>query len=645
MPDIVPIPLTTERKKEVANYLIGKLDNAIKSRSTQVEDKYRRWLDNYSGKPLVAVRTTPFYRASNFVPQLIRMHTDILAARLLGIVFGTHPMWKPRTFIPASHEWIEELTGWLEYTTLYELELFEVMDAVVQRMLKGGTCILKHPWVEYDYFLGGAGEGGNSFSEKAVNQKSLRLQPVAFDDFWVYPLTVEKLSDVHIKFQRVRLTEEQVRARIATRVWDQAAAELLLKGGPEPEKGNARTGQAIEAGIHLSPDVSLPFSVIEAWLDYPITNDASRPFKIVVVFNPAFRDEKSILRAYFNFYSTGIDPYNDFRLFRREDLFYGYSLPEILEQSQEEMAQIHNARRDSNMIANIPGWKKRRYADVPNPSTTWYPGKVFELEDMDDLQPLQFGGNYNSMMEEESFAMQMAERLSGVGPPMQGYGAGTLEGGKGTYSSMGTMALLAEGNKRLDIFIRRLRQPMHRTGNLIYQSYRDFNPNGVEYTMWGAKGEAVRKTFEFRETGEKPGPYFDISASDGAANREMDRQSLLLMGNTMAAYYRQVSEAASMVTQIPPDHPLREAILMVLDGAKDLADRILFAFDIGDRKRLVPDLRAVLGGGTPNEGPPGAAGQGGLPPTEDSVSESGLRDLSENLTTLSAAGAGRFGGR
>jgi hypothetical protein len=630
MIELVPLKLTDDKLAEIANYLLDKLQQSVDARINQVDSKYKRWQDNYAARPMTESRTTPFPGASNFVPQLIRMHTDILSARLCGIVFATKPFWKPKTWLKdLPHEAMDALSQWLEYVSFGELDIFEPIDFAIFQAAKTGTSVLKAPWVDQTFASMNA-QGGAVMNEF----EGVKLYPIPFDDFYPWPIVARNLCDTRIKFHQLRFLKEDIEWRMSTAQWDEAAAKGLLQT-PNPENSEPkRETEAMEAGITLTSDVSRPFNVIEAWFDYSL--DGRTMYKLIFTLNPKRRGKEAVLRAVYNYYARGEDPFIDIRLMPRDDLFYGYSVPEVLEQSQEEQAQIHNSRRDSNTIANTPGWKKKMYANVPNPAAEWYPGKVFDVEAMDDLDILQFGGNYNSMMEEESFLLQLAERYTGIQAPMQGYGAGVLEGKRGVYNTQGTLALLAEGNKRLDIFLRRLRLPFSRFGNLLFQSYKEFRPNGPELEAFGKASDFLKQVFQIKEPHQYRGLFFDIGASDSGTNRELDRQNLLLMANTMAAYYRQVVEASVTLSQLPENHPLQNILLSTLDGAKDLADRLLFVFDIGDRQRLLPDVRAVLEGG-PGRG--GAAQPPGMPEPEEAVGVGQLQDISTRLAAFSGRGS------
>jgi hypothetical protein len=435
------------------------------------------------------------------------------------------------------------------------------------------------------------------------------------------------------------LTKEEVIWRSINNVWDAAASAKVLNAPENPATETARSAQATEAGIDLTPDVVRPFTVIEATLDYEL--EPGRTYEIVVVFNPKVAGKDGYLRGYYNPLEKLKHSYTELKFVPREDFLYGYSIPEILEQSQEEQAQIHNARRDANTIGNIPTFKKKRYADMPNPSSEWYPGKVFELENMDDMDVLNLQVNYNSLIDEERFLLQLAEGYTGVTSPLQGFGSGMLSGKRGIYGTGATLAMMTEGNRRINVYLHRARFPFHDLGNLIYQTYKQFRGEGAEYTAWGAKGEAIRRSFKFTEPDGFPGYFFNLAASDASANRETERTALLLMANTMASYYRQIVEASASVTQLPKGHPLVDVLLSVLDGAKDLASRLLVAFEQDDRKRLLPDVREILGGG-PRAGTRQAE-RVGLPGSDEVLSIDRLQQLSQTVTQGLGAGREAFG--
>lgn len=624
---------------KIVTYLLDAFQKAVTGRSQQIEGKYERWLKNYEAIPAQKVRATPFPNASNFMPQLCRMHCDILTARTLGILYGTRPFWRPTTFlsnVPA--EMMNALAAWMQYTTFNRMQMYPTVDGIFQDGFKTGTVTSKLWWDERTmYNVTGKDSAGN-VQTSSVKEADQRMDNIAFEDFFPFPVTAKRLEFVEIKFQRLRLTEQDVKFRQASGIWNKEACELLLKGKEATGGSNASQTMLQEAGIALTPDIGQPFTAVEAHFNYQL--EAGKKFPLIMVFNPKFGPTaESILRFY---YKPGSNPFDhdfvDFRFLPRNDMYWGDSIPQLLEDSQEEQAQIHNARRDANMIANVPAWKKKRYADVANPSTEWYPGKTFEVDNMDDIMPLEFGGNYNSMVDEEQFVLTLSERYTGVTQAMQGMGAG-VNGKKGSYASQGTLAMIAEGNRRIDLYIKRLRKPFDMIGKKIYTSYRDFgDPNDLK--QWGPNAELLAQAFAKDSTLAGGNTFFELSASDAGANRETDRSGLLLMANTMSSYYHELVQAAQTISSAPPGSPFQQVMLEVMDGARDLANRLLFVFDIGDRDKLLPDLRKLLPNAQPSGGGsqpgPGATASQSLPEPQGDVSVGGLQDLSSQLGTLTS---------
>ena len=182
MPKLVPLVLSEDKRKELHGFLCEKFRAAVLARSNQVEDKYRRWVDNYAAKPAEPVRTTPFYRASNFVPHLIRMHVDIMCARIIGIVFGTRPFWRVR-LLPsesAMHELLEKMSEQMDYVSFHEMGLYAALDSTIFRVIKGGTAILKAPWVESECQYVSADDPNVGLQEETETKATVELKPFAW---------------------------------------------------------------------------------------------------------------------------------------------------------------------------------------------------------------------------------------------------------------------------------------------------------------------------------------------------------------------------------------------------------------------------------------------------------------------------------
>lgn len=632
------VPVTSvgpDKKREIVSYLTQTFRDSLTARLSQIDGKYSRWIDNYNAKPFDVIRTTPFVGASNFIPQLIRIHTDILSARINGIVCGTRPFWRPSSFnIDYRHDDMQALAKYMEMITFHRMKMFPKIDEMIQSCCKVGTTVLKARWEDTTFWM-----KKDLQTETPFKIEGNKLDVVPFYDFFPYPLTAPTIEDTLVSHHRLRFTKEEIEYRRNIGLWDKDAVDLVLKGGGNKVNPQEQAS-ADEAGIGLTIDTARPYTVVESSFKYELS--PGKLYNLIAVFNPHDNTDKSLLRLYHSYFSDpSLNMYVDFRLIPRDNLFYGYCIPEILEQAQEEQAHIHNSRRDANTIANTPTFKKKRYSlNNFNPASDWYPGKVFEVDNMDDIATMTGPNSYNSMIDEENFLIQLSERATGVSQPMQGMGTGSA-GKRGTYASQGTLALLAEGNRRLDIYIKRLRNPFHRLGKIIYTSNRDFGDT-AELAMWGDNGQRILKAFQAGSGDTPEGAafkdlFFDFSASDAGSNKETDRSALMLMSNTAAAYYQQILGLAQQAAAVPQGSPGQAIILAVLDGARDLFDRVLTAFDVPDRKRLLVDIRALLSGGASPDGS-GAPIDAGTGEPQSAVSGADLQGLSQNIAALTGAG-------
>ena len=202
--DIIPVVgLSQDKLKEIQQYLVRTFRNVHTARGQQIDSNYGRWIDNYNAKPAQDVRSTPWVGASNFVPQLSRMHTDILSARILGIMLGTRPFWRPSTF---NSEWksdrMSALAQYMEMKSNYEISLMPRMDETILEVVKTGTLTMKARWQEEEEWF-----QVDASTAKPITYQGLELDPVPFYDFYPYSLTAPCIDKTIACFSRLRMTK------------------------------------------------------------------------------------------------------------------------------------------------------------------------------------------------------------------------------------------------------------------------------------------------------------------------------------------------------------------------------------------------------------------------------------------------------
>jgi hypothetical protein len=630
----LPSDFSEARKSELIGYLCDKYKEATDARSSQVDSDYQRWINNYEAVPKQQRRNFPFTNASNLVIPLGQIHCDILEARILGFIYAVHPFYSVKSWPPTGkYQWSSALSQWLDFKMNYVWMWAPQIRSILGRSLRGGTCTTKLTLATKSYIQVTPGEGSAKLQEQEISRDCMYLDPIPFEDFAPYPFRANTLRDVQIKFQTLRLTKEEVERRKVRGIWDAIASEKLLTGYSETSE-KTQTQQQTEQSAGVEPKkAQVPFVAVEAHLDYDL--GGGKLHQLVITFDPK---SKLLLKGIFNTIPRGLDNFIDFRLFPRDDCYFGYSLMQRLEMFQEEVSSIHNDRRNSNIVSSIPGFKKKRYADTPSPSSEWYVGKVWELENMDDLELLQFNKNYSDLISEENQSMQLAERISGISPHMQGFGAGVMQGKRGIYNASGTLALMQEGNRRVDIYLKDLRTGFSQVGKLTYLLLRENGINPSETNGYPDLQQALAQA----EKVSDENMFFELAASTASTNREADRTAYLMMSQLLERYYSSIIAAATQVVQLqamkaPP--ALIQLFLAILGGAHDVANHLLDAFDYQDKSKALPDARqlllAGLAGGQNAGSQPNAEGN---PGPAIGMAGPDLEGLSQMLASVAAGG-------
>lgn len=633
-----PADLSDDKRDEIRTFLEKQWLRAERGRKEQVDGKYDTWTKAYHGIPLEEVRTVPFYKASNFVVKLIRMFLDTFVARSLNIIFDTSPLYIVDLL---SKEIRESAEMYLNRKALYDWNHYQLAKKIATWGNKNGTCVVKTTYVTDETWDVNPVAGADAKESKVVTYDGPKSNTIPFEDFYVYPITCTCLKDATIIFERTRYVAEKAQEMVDKGVWkfekDDLASYLRM---PRDVK---RTEEESQAGV--TDELMEELHLIECHFKYAITNDASKQYEVI-----ALMEESSfeLVDLYFNPFPENLCVYTEYIPFPMEDLFYGESMCQLLGQSQEEASRLHNERRDNSMIANTMCFKRRSGSLVPNPSTNWYPGKVWDLEDMTDLETFNIGRNYADMIPQEDYTFQLAEKLSGIGTVMQGQATGNMD--RGVYNTMGTIALMQESNQRQDTNIKDVREVLSsvaRSSFRLQAIYGQQDPL-IECFTDEQKTQVVA-ALKFMASPKYRYVKFECKASNAGVNKEVERMNLNQTAQIINQYAQEVIQLSTQLMNPQLNQSLRMIMNDIVKMQRWMAQRLLREFDEWDGAELLPNVAAAIestvpGGSKGTEGAQEASGGpgpnngtngGALPP----VSKQQLAQLSQ-MPSLPGSGAG-----
>lgn len=622
--------LSADRAEKLNRFLQDHWKRASDARVEQVDDDYTRWDANYYGVPAEKVRTVPFYKSSNLVVKVSRIFIDTFVARTLNVIFATKPLYVVDGFPREVREGLEQ---YLNRKALYNWHHYQLARELLHRGAKNGTAVAKVVWDQASSWTVES-EGGMPVEEEIVEWEGPCARVIPFEDFAVYPITANFMRDVEIAFHRVRYSEERAKHLVARGEWELSLEDV--EAALDIPRDLKRTDAQSEAGVVDSQYREM--QAVECHLSYAIGSDPAKLYNIVGVIQP--RTDR-LIDVYFNPNPRNKQHFYDYRPLPKEDLFYGESYCSLLESLQEEVSSMHNERRNNSAIANAPVFKRRSGSNLPNPSSNWYPGKVFDLEDMDDLQLEMVGRNYDGMLDQESYDMQLAERLSGIGAVMQGYAAGMM-GKRGIYNAQGTIAVMQESNQRQDTNIRDVREVLSAIAKGSYSLQAHFGSDDPMIEFFPpAMQTQIHQAMVMARSGRLEQSHFEVKASSAGANAEIEKANLMTMAQVLERYGGQVQQLTAQLANPKLNPAIRLVINDTLAMQRWMAARVMRAYNELDVEGILPDAKAAIerimpGGGQGTQGNAESAvqsGEGGMDP--GTAGPAGFSLTRENLAGFS----------
>lgn len=617
----VKIDFTGDALAHIKGHLHTRVQALTDGTRQLFQTKLPEWRRLYEARPLEQNRQFPFENASNLVVPIIGIHCDTLHAGIMASIWKTKPIFYSKLYgtyekdmDPIRQAWED----WLVFEALEpdELDLYTTESEWIAEIIRYGTSTLKVCNTQrYDDYFQPAGDSNSTANGnfiRKVKYDGPLPQKLAYQDFLI-PENVAKWQHADIKIHIARLTHYDLLQRKQYGMYDTAAVDAIL-ADPDRRSPDYVTKQRQEdADARTSSQGYAEWDIHECWLNWK-TNDNNFTPRIICWYH--FKSN-TLMRAVYDFYPD--QPFIMGRLLYRDDSVRGYGLCETLGQFQEEIAVIHNQRRDNQTVATTKVWRVDPNSKL-HEGYKVYPGAMLPAED-GEIEPLAQGEVSALSIEEEQLTLDLAERRSGVSPPQQGFGAGT-QGKRGVYSAAGTMSLLQEGNRRSDDTNADIRYAHARLGQILSRQYAFLGLDAKKLKFFGQQADLIKEAADLVKAG-KIGLV--VNASSASVNREIEKQNDLMLTQIMNKHYQTIGQLVQAVQNVSSSPAVKDYFTHVIDSSNKLMRSILRNFGKDDVDILIPevDLDAGRSQGAPANGngptlvppvqSPAAPGIGGLP--------------------------------
>jgi hypothetical protein len=528
-----------------ANTFAERICEELESRQEK-EEQWQKWSELYSGQPRSQTKNYPWPDSSNLVVNLSAIYVDSIVARIMQSVFQIEPHWVVEP-VSTDTETAKGMERFLDWSRQHVWDQYRAVKPMVLEMCKLGTGILYTGWRDRQYYRTIPGQKGPQTVGRVVGPYS---QWIPRRDFLI-PYGFNRINDQNDGPRapwvacRQRFSKPDLLSMLDTGFFDLSESDYdKLINQPDDTAVDGLTGETVESSEPM-------WEIWQVWYAEDMDGDGFPEEHVLSLHIPT----RIVARFRPNPYIKGIRPFVACPFVEIEGEFDGIGVPEMVEQYQEELTTIHNQRRDNAHIANTTVMAARRGSGITE-QTKLFPGKIFLLQDPNDIRELRFGQNYIVSMQEEHVTMSMAERRVGISDMSMGRESSAT----GRAAATTTMALLQEGSRRFDLTIAELRRALGEQGNHVVEMWQthglpEMTQAGSPESVLGIElGQRVRQAIDQPE--DILGMLtMRLNVATAAVNREVEKQSTLALFQLMTNYFTQLFQLGQLISspQTPPE--------------------------------------------------------------------------------------------
>lgn len=645
----VTVDFGEDTNNEIAQYVYAQLDYLEKAHVDLHKSKLTKWRKLYLGTPSEATRSFPFPNAANTIVQVVGETVDTMTARVMGLLYATHPLWvfqnyakekDPENIKKAEqrHQALQDFMDLVGYEPA-ELDLYRVEGQWFTDTAKLGTGFVKASLEDcVEAVVVGYDESSKKIKgvEKTM-YKGPRITKLRHEDVLVDP-NRQTMDDAEFIGVRRSYNKFELEERGFTGAFDKEAVDAVI-GRPDRSRPRETVQQENQQqGIAATPGPDLASAEWDIYECHLAWWHNGRKYWLIYHYH---KMSKTVMRKVFNFMPNNRRPIFRAKLGYRTDGMYGHGYAELLEMYQEELSTTHNQRLDNATVANTRALRISPRARALDSNVELYPTALI-IGEKDEVEAIQVGDVYPSTFKNEEMTLGLVARRAGVSPAQSGMGTGGMMKRPAVYTAQGTLAVLQETNSVVGHATSEFRHAHVTLGGALVEMYAQFGTNGREQ-MFGLDADRLNEALEEFLAQRLRIP---IRAATGSLNKEVDKQTGMLMAGLMQRQYTAIGQLMQAVSNpmVPPQ--TKQYFTGVIMASNLLHKRILKDFGYEQPDIYVPEVEneqpnqgAVQGGpmapgGAPMEG-------GGAPAPQPSAGGFANPNMAASVAGLTpSAGAG-----
>lgn len=321
----------------------------------------------------------------------------------------------------------------------------------------------------------------------------------------------------------------------------------------------------------------------EIWLAFDV-DKSGVPKEICVHYH---FDSESFMAIRYNDYSDLRRPYRFGRYFRVENRLYGIGICKQNEQFQAEITIQHRQRLDNATIANIRMFKLQKNSGY-GPKEPIFPGKMWFLDDLKDIESFQAGEIYPSAYNNEQQSLVYSQQRTGVNELTLGM---PQSGTPGTASD--SLARLEESKKKSDYVMNNIKRYLNELVVDVYDVQQQYGPRYNKYYDVVENGHLVQQVLAMPSEYIRDCLMFEIKIVGEQTNKIIDRQNWTQVSGMMTQYFTQM---IGLTQQLGKPEITNMMAMKALTAGTEIAKQMLESFDLKNIERILPVELLKIGG-------------------------------------------------
>ncbi len=614
--------LKSEVEERLKSYLREEIVRHYFEREQMIEE-LKMWQTQYWAKPVMERRNFPFRGAANIIIPLTAIAVETIHSRIMTTLWAVKPFINAHARGPFGSDVEKPLENWLDLELNHNVSIYRPLGDSILEQVKYGTGIAK---TGYENIVKKA---IRPIGEDREEEIPVTLRRGATCDFvsqarFLFPFTYRNaqldawVGEEHSNVpSRVKMMEESGFFRKGTYeklyAWVQQAT---IGTPPALARHYEREQEKLESRESHWPR---RLDWVEAWASFDVDEDG-REEDIVVHFH---YPSQTIMSCRYNWYEDLHRPYRTGVYQPVEGRWRGIGICKMNEQFQREITTMHRQRLDNATLANMRMIKIHKLSGY-GPNEPIFPGKMWFLDDMEHLEPVELSEVYQSAFSNEQSTLIYSQQRTKVNEAMMGM---PQIGTPGTATA--ELSRIQEGNKSFDFIMKNVKMFTSEVVMDILANILQFGPRHQEVFQYIEGGDRLRMLFTLPIPLIRDAIIFEIAATSQQQNRIVDRQNWTQLAQLLTMYYTNMIQLAQANPQL-----VQVIMEKGLTAATEAMKQILETFDVRNINRIIVTevegiLNAAKTGGLPL-GPGGGA----------APSNGGAQPGMDLLTKIAALGRG-----